>query len=285
MTTEIGIELRERTRILVILVSASLPFAGGRSTKQDTGLSVPITPSTSNEISESIDEDEEEDDPPILEDGSTTHGLERLSSAATCLVAGVEYTHGQQTVVLVLVNSIGKPATATTFGDLAAILIDRVVHLGRSYARVDILFDRYRPKSIKSGTHCRRTRGAVSVRRDITGAAIPLPKKWKNFLALGDNMADLDRFLSQEVLQHVFDAIEVALFGGFIHEDDVRSTNPESDVSPLAATREEADTRVVMTCTKLCHRFHLCFKQCFDSGMIVFFTSFGGHLEAHALQT
>ncbi|RZC39814.1 hypothetical protein BDFB_009006, partial [Asbolus verrucosus] len=29
-------------------------------------------------------------------DDFTTHGLERLSSAATCLVAGVEYTHGQQ---------------------------------------------------------------------------------------------------------------------------------------------------------------------------------------------
>lgn len=30
------------------------------------------------------------------DDDSTTHTLERLSSAATCLVAGVEYTHGQQ---------------------------------------------------------------------------------------------------------------------------------------------------------------------------------------------
>lgn len=31
-----------------------------------------------------------------LDDDFTTHPLERLSSAATCLVAGVEYTHGQQ---------------------------------------------------------------------------------------------------------------------------------------------------------------------------------------------
>lgn len=46
------------------------------------------------------DEEEEEDEddmpPMILDDDFTTHGLERLSSAATCLVAGVEYTHGQQ---------------------------------------------------------------------------------------------------------------------------------------------------------------------------------------------
>lgn len=48
-----------------------------------------------NDILNSVEEEEEEDDP-VLEDDFTTHGLERLSSAATCLVAGVEYTHGQQ---------------------------------------------------------------------------------------------------------------------------------------------------------------------------------------------
>lgn len=42
-----------------------------------------------------VDEIVEDDD-----DDSTTHTLERLSSAATCLVAGVEYTHGQQVFML-----------------------------------------------------------------------------------------------------------------------------------------------------------------------------------------
>lgn len=32
----------------------------------------------------------------IDDDDFTTQTLERLSSAATCLVAGIEYTHGQQ---------------------------------------------------------------------------------------------------------------------------------------------------------------------------------------------
>ncbi|XP_048519728.1 uncharacterized protein LOC109539003 isoform X1 [Dendroctonus ponderosae] len=47
----------------------------------------------SNDISESSEEDENS---PLMEDDITTRGLGRLSSAATCLVAGVEYTHGQQ---------------------------------------------------------------------------------------------------------------------------------------------------------------------------------------------
>lgn len=54
-----------------------------------------------NDLTNSIEgegDEEEEDDmlPMILDDDFTTHGLERLSSAATCLVAGVEYTHGEQ---------------------------------------------------------------------------------------------------------------------------------------------------------------------------------------------
>ncbi|KAF7284126.1 hypothetical protein GWI33_022485 [Rhynchophorus ferrugineus] len=39
---------------------------------------------------------EDEDVSPLLDDDITTRGMARLSSAATCLVAGVEYTHGQQ---------------------------------------------------------------------------------------------------------------------------------------------------------------------------------------------
>lgn len=46
-----------------------------------------------NDLSESSEDDESS---PILDDDITTRGLARLSSAATCLVAGVEYTHGQQ---------------------------------------------------------------------------------------------------------------------------------------------------------------------------------------------
>lgn len=57
-----------------------------------------------NDLSNSLEgegeeeEEDEEEDPMsmILDDDFTTRGLERLSSAATCLVAGVEYTHGQQ---------------------------------------------------------------------------------------------------------------------------------------------------------------------------------------------
>lgn len=48
-------------------------------------VSVPLSLLNSNTVEEVIEDDD-----------FTTHTLERLSSAATCLVKGVEYTHGQQ---------------------------------------------------------------------------------------------------------------------------------------------------------------------------------------------
>lgn len=58
-------------------------------------VSVPLAV-LSNDVSESSEEDENS---AMLEDDITTRGLARLSSAATCLVAGVEYTHGQQVIL------------------------------------------------------------------------------------------------------------------------------------------------------------------------------------------
>lgn len=49
-----------------------------------------------------------------------------------------------------LVQAIGKPAEATTFGDLADVYVKSVLKKGDSFGRVDILFDRYRDLSIKA---------------------------------------------------------------------------------------------------------------------------------------
>lgn len=59
-------------------------------------LSVPLSVITVAEGSNSATPEIPEEQLILDEDDSTTHNLERLVSAATCLVAGVEYTHGQQ---------------------------------------------------------------------------------------------------------------------------------------------------------------------------------------------
>lgn len=49
-----------------------------------------------------------------------------------------------------LVMSIGKPENATTFGDIADTLVSAIENLAKKYCRIDIIFDRYIPLSIKS---------------------------------------------------------------------------------------------------------------------------------------
>ena len=45
----------------------------------------------------------------------------------------------------------------STFGELADRFIDSVLYQGRSYDRIDIVFDRYRVNSIKESTIILRT--------------------------------------------------------------------------------------------------------------------------------
>ena len=54
------------------------------------------------------------------------------------------------------VNSIGKPTNAKTFGNLADIFVTSVFQSATSFDRVDIVFDRYKDESIKSGTQQHR---------------------------------------------------------------------------------------------------------------------------------
>ncbi|KAL8621306.1 hypothetical protein ACOMHN_008131 [Nucella lapillus] len=99
-----------------------------------------------------------------------------------------------------LVNAIGKPHTAVTFGDLADVFIKAVLWSGADFQRIDVLFDRYYELSIKGGTRNRRKQGAVAIRRMIESKDVHLPAKWDNFLAHQENKADLARFISQQLI-------------------------------------------------------------------------------------
>ncbi|KAL8600360.1 hypothetical protein ACOMHN_013575 [Nucella lapillus] len=76
-----------------------------------------------------------------------------------------------------LVNAIGKPQTAVTFGDLADVFVEAVLWSGADFQRIDVLFDRYYELSIKGGTRNRRKEGAVAIRRMIESKDVPLPAK------------------------------------------------------------------------------------------------------------
>jgi hypothetical protein len=145
-----------------------------------------------------------------------------------------------------LVNAIGKPTDAKTFGDLADTFVKAVLQAGSSFDRIDVTFDRYKEDSIKSGTRQHRTKSAQPIRRMIESRQVPLPNSWTNFMALPENKADLARLLSEELIIQAPNDKVVVVAGGFEEEDKVISSQPTLDVTGLRASHEEADTRMVL---------------------------------------
>lgn len=159
-----------------------------------------------------------------------------LNQSTACLVID-----GQARVV-----TVGKPPDTKTFGDLSDEFIKSVYQSGAHYRRIDVVFDRYRHESIKSTTRQRRSKTTRPIRRVIEGRGVPLPDSWSNFIALPANKADLARFLSEQLLEHAPSDKEVVAAGGFENEEEVRSSHMATNIVPLRASHEEADTRLVL---------------------------------------
>lgn len=150
-----------------------------------------------------------------------------------------------------LVVAIGKPKEASTFQDLAQIFINSVTRAGMSFCRIDIVFDRYYDNSVKSATRQKRAKGAKPVRRPIENGTVPLPQDWGSFLAMSENKADLERFLSEETMKQGHGTKTIVAAGGFVDEEQVEATSPDVDTDKLRARHEEADTRVILHCVKI----------------------------------
>ena len=66
-----------------------------------------------------------------------------------------------------MVQAMGKPAGSKTFGDLSDAFSDAVFNnFCEKCTRVDVVFDRYRKESIKSGTRAKRTSQSRPMRRN-----------------------------------------------------------------------------------------------------------------------
>ena len=77
-----------------------------------------------------------------------------------------------------------SPGAARLFDDYATDVILPVIETyTRKYQRTDLVFDIYRPDSLKSSTRERRETGK---RRKVVGAS-RVPSSWNNFLRQDDN--------------------------------------------------------------------------------------------------
>ena len=108
-----------------------------------------------------------------------------------------------------LVNIL-KPAMSETFDDYASMFMDQIRRqLVGSVCRVDIVFDVYRPDSLK--TTRRRERG-TGARGRVEGRK-KLPANWTEFLRENDNNTTLFYPLSERVTAKTFPGKVVITYG------------------------------------------------------------------------
>jgi hypothetical protein len=102
---------------------------------------------------------------------------------------------------IAVVQGLGKPSNATTFGDLTDCFCDRVTsNLKGAQTTLDIVFDDYRNNSIKSETRIQRTMKRRKIRRIIDGRHVRLPAVWQSFISMEENKVNLIQFLRDQLL-------------------------------------------------------------------------------------
>ena len=147
------------------------------------------------------------------------------------------------------IQTLGKPKNCRTFEEYAHVFFKSLlISFGENVERIDIVFDQYISKSIKSTTRTKRGTNKRPIRRIINRGDLPLPQAWANFISLGENKADLAKYLSNYlVVNH--DSItnhsncELVTGGGF--QDPTKAFSTMRDMSTFLCNHEEADTRLI----------------------------------------
>lgn len=133
-----------------------------------------------------------------------------------------------------------NPGTSTTFEEYAEqIFLPYISSHLKVNSRLDIVWDIYRPDSLKAALREKRGRGT----RKRVGPTHTMPKNWKSFLCVDENKSELFSFLSQKLVH--LETKEKQIYA--THEREVLSTDAITDTSYMApCSHEEADTRMFL---------------------------------------
>ena len=135
---------------------------------------------------------------------------------------------------------MSPPKDIQTFGEYSREFAQSIVkEIERSQLiRVDVVFDRYFPESLKSET--RESRGSGS--RVMVTATTPICKNWRMFLRVDENKDELFHFLASDLQKcHGTKKLVIAT------ADDRVLCNKQLNTEHLApSNHEEADTRIFL---------------------------------------
>ena len=184
--------------------------------------------------------------PPALccANGDMRHGCK--SDLLTCLQKIEKSIVTEQPVVdCVIVDGAAvvqmlRPGSGMTFMDYAKSVFLRHLQSYLTYAvRIDVVFDIYRPDSLKAGTRLGRGYG---VRYRVTADG-SIPKNWHEFLRTDENKTELFFYLAQVISETEYPGKIIVVTSG----DKIVSVPCLSDSSNISpCTHEEADTCMLL---------------------------------------
>ena len=89
-----------------------------------------------------------------------------------------------------------------------------VLRKGVRFKRIDVVFDRYRTQSIKSGKRKKKSKSVQPIRRVIESRNVPLPSNLPCFLSLLENKEVFVFFLATELIRQAPEGKVVITGGG-----------------------------------------------------------------------
>ena len=148
------------------------------------------------------------------------------------------------------VQSLRNTTGAKSFGEWSDNFTAFVVsHFSDKCTKVDVVFDRYLPNSIKGVTRAKQKRGkSKGIRRDVESRERRIGN-WGRFIVVEENKASLAHFLSTEMSQRygTHPGRELVVSGGFREILNVWSSDGSREtLQELSSGHEEADTRIVL---------------------------------------
>lgn len=159
-----------------------------------------------------------------------------------------------------IVNML-KPGSAHTFKEYAQdVFLPYVkLHLDKSQ-RVDVIWDEYRPDTLKEQTREKRGKG-VRRRVDPKNA---VPKNWGDFLRLAENKKELFAFLSREVVTIPTDKQIISTLN-----EDVVCRQPRCTEGLAPCSHEEADSRIMVHIADAVKHYNRIHIRTVDSDVVV----------------
>ena len=132
------------------------------------------------------------------------------------------------------------PESATTFGQYAQVFAENILKELKSdtLRRIDVVFDRYFPDSLKSDTREKRGTGA----RIAVKATTPICKNWRQFLRVSENKEELFSLLAKKLE----DSSATGKIIVVTSAEDIRCSSIINTEFLSPSNQEEADTRIFL---------------------------------------